>query len=69
MTASRLHRSLNVDLPGGIADRLHFFGQFATKRLGRVAKSGLGDQLHRIMVVGQRDGSATMKMAEPSSLG
>src|SRR5882762_7642692 len=27
----RLHRSLNVDLPGGIADRLHFFGQFATK--------------------------------------
>src|SRR5258708_31840002 len=27
----RLHRSLKVDLPGGIADRLHFFGQFGTK--------------------------------------
>jgi hypothetical protein len=26
-------------------------------------------QLHRIMVVGQRDGSATVNMAEPSSLG
>jgi hypothetical protein len=34
-----------------------------------VAKSGLGDQLHRIMVVGQRDSSATVNMAELSSLG
>src|SRR2546430_15638010 len=27
----RLHRSLNVDLSGGVADRLHFFGQFGTE--------------------------------------